>query len=212
MSRLPVIVAIGVLGAAAAIAYAPARANYVRHSARRHLDRADAMRHEMTSPIVQQAVKGAADELMYALMRPNASTAEIRTLDAALASAMEKMTTSPPPEQPVYLTATYDPSARAGQPFRVRLSVHADVSEPYLVAVTSELTVGAWKSGPRVQRFDRAIGAAPVDVDFVFAIPAGISGAGHVRASGAYRLDPTGEGQDFQMLPKTPLPEVAVAR
>jgi hypothetical protein len=148
----------------------------------------------------------------FALTRPDASIDEVRALDAALTSVMAEIKTSPPPDQPVYLTAAYEPSAVAGVPFSVRLSLHADVPQAFLVAATCELIVGDWKSGPSVRQVNQAIGGTPIDAEFVFTIPADVSGAGEVRASAAYRLNPTGEGQDLRASPKTPLPPLAVVR
>ena len=212
MTRLWSIVVVVVIVAAAVIAYAPARASYARHAASRHLRDADVLLQQMPNPVVQQSVKGAADELQFTLMNPGATTAEIITLDAALVDVMARMRSSPPPERPVYLAATYDSTARAGQTFHVRLTVHADVPQAFLVAVTAEFAAGTWRGEPAVQRVNRAIGGAPVDVDFAFAIPAGVSGQGQLRVSGVYRLDPSGEGADIQASSKTPLPAVTVER
>lgn len=211
-ARIPALLAIAAVAAAAMIAYSPVRASYVRHAATRHVAQADAMRQTMSSPVAQQSLKGASDPLMFALMRPHASPEEISTLDAALVSVMTQMQAVPPPAQPVYLVASYEPSAVAGAPFRLRVAIHSEIPQAFLAVVTAEFSVGNWTSGRIVQRLDRAIGATPFETEFVFTLPPDVSGRGDIRVSGAYRLDPTGEGQDYPASPKAGLPPVMVTR
>jgi len=210
MKRGTVLIALAVIAIVGAIVYPSARATYVRNRAMRHLREADELAQQMTSPVGRQTLQSASDALSFALRRPEASSDEIGPYDAELVSVINRLRSSPPPETPVDVIPRYDRSAVAGQSFAARFAVRSTAPESFLVRVSADLSVGTWRSARVSQPVNHAIDATLGDVSLVFSIPPDVAGEGRLRVTVVYRLSATGEGQDLQASPQSPLPLVDV--
>jgi len=211
MKLVPVAVALGALVVVGAIAYPPAHATYVRRVATQHLRDAEALAAKMTSPVARQRLGSAADALSLAMRRSTAEGIDIRPYDAALVRLMNQLKEAPPPDRPIDVTATYETSAIAGKPFEVRVSVRSTTPEIYLVRVSADLMVGGVRTGVAFQRVDRLLDAELSNFPLSIAIPPNVSGDGRLRVNATYRLSATGEGQDLQASPQSPLHVITIA-
>ena len=212
MKRIGLIVVLVLLAAAAVVIYPSAHASYVRYRAGGHLQQAEALRTQLSSPVARDSLAGASARVRFALMRSESAPDEIAAADRALVQVMTIVTSAPPPDHPVSGVATYDRVARPGRNFAVNVSIRTSVKEAYLVAVTAEFGVdNGWKSGTVRRDFNQPI-TAPIDAHFDFMIPSDAAGQGRVRTAVIYRLNPTGEGEDLLERPNDPKPIVTIQK
>jgi len=84
----------------------------------------------------------------------------------------------------------------------VHVTLHSVLPQVFLVNVTVQVSLDqGWRSGTARKIFNRPIDATPIDTPLEIQLPADVVGAGHVRATVSYRLDPTGEGMDLHAQP-----------
>lgn len=192
--------------------YPSAHGSYVRHRAAAHLRDAETLQGRMTSPVAKQALGGSGDQLKFALMRSDTALEDIVQFDASLVRLMASLKASPPPDNPIEVTAVVEPSVTAGDTMTVRVSLHSLLPQVFLVNVTAQVGLQqGWQSSPARKIFNRAIDGTPIETPLEFQIPADVSGAGRVRATVTYRLDPTGEGMDLRAQPSA-TPALTIAR
>ena len=207
---LSTLVALVLLAGVGVAVYPSAHASIVRRRATAHVREAGALQQEMKSPIARMALSGVSDRLRFAVMRPDTPVEDIARADDALARLMASLRASPPPDNPVIVTATVEPGVTAGETVTVRVSLHSLLPEVFLVNVTAQVVLQqGWQSNPVRQAFNRVIDATPVETSLEFKIPADVAGPARVRATVTYRLDPTGEGIDLRAQPAA-LPELTI--
>jgi hypothetical protein len=204
------LVGVALVAVVGVIAYPSARASYVRSRAETHIQQADAMRAAVTSPVAKEALSRAANDVRFAHMRPDVTTADIARLDAELVTLMTSLERSPLPDSPVETTASFETTAQAGAPFLVKVQVRSHLAEGFLVGITAQVSVGqAWSSAPVRKKYETALGTDPISVDIPIDLPPDVSGAATVRVITTYRLNPTGEGRDLHSEPAS-LPGVTI--
>ena len=105
---------------------------------------------------------------------------------------------SPPPDNPIEVTAAADPSVTAGGTTAVRVTVRSMLPQAFLVNVTVQVIADSgWRTGPVRKSVDQSIGGGPIDTTFEIPIALEAGGAARVQAAATYRLDQTGEGMDL---------------
>ena len=192
--------------------YPSAHASYVHRRATGHVSDAGALEQSMASPVAKQALAGASDQLKFAVMQTNTPVEDIGKLDDALVRLMASLKASPPPANPVDVTAVVEPSVAAGDIVTVRVSLRSQLPEAFLVSVTAQVGLEqGWQSSPVSRIFNQAIDRTPIETPLEIRLPGDVSGPARVHATVIYRLNPTGEGMDLRAQPPA-MPAFTIAR
>jgi hypothetical protein len=211
----PVVAVPAALLLAAGVGFAvfpSAHASYVRRRAAGHVSDAGVLEQAMASPVAKQSLAGASDELKFAVMQTNTPVEEIGKLDDALVRLMASLKASPPTANPIDVAAVVEPSVTAGEAMTVRVSLHSQLAEAFLVSVTAQVGLEqGWQSSPVSKIFNQPIDRTSIDTPLEIRVPGDVSGPARVRATVTYRLNPTGEGMDLLAEPPA-MPAFTIAR
>lgn len=205
-------VALLLLAGVGAAVYPAAHGAYIRRRAAAHLRDASALEKQMTSPVARQALAGSSDQVRFAVMQSNTPIEDIARFDDSLVRLMASLKASPPPDNPIEVTAAFEQTVPAGGTATVRVSLHSLLPEVFVVNVTAQISLPqGWQSAPARQAFNRTIDATPIVTPLEIHIPADVSGEARVRATVTYRLGSTGEGMDLRAQ-STSTPPLTITR